>query len=102
MTRHDTKRRAHPGDRIQKKTGVPHWVGTRREPRAVDFDPTDASCMEFLYATARQAPVPLPILPSFLVLAGACSLVFAGSNMGVNLCGCTAMRTNLTLNALVF
>ena len=32
---------------------------------------------------ARQAPVPRLILPSFLVLAGACPLVFAGANMGV-------------------
>ena len=55
----------------------------------------------YLTLLARQAPrpspAPRPILPSFLVLAGACPLVFAGSSMGVNLCGCTAMRTSSCL-----
>ena len=46
---------------------------------------------------ARQAPVPRPLIPSFLLLAGARPLVFAGSDTGVNLCGCTAMRTSSCL-----
>ena len=46
---------------------------------------------------ARPAPVSRPILPSFLVLAGACPLMFAGSDTDVKLCGCTTMRTNSCL-----
>ena len=38
---------------------------------------------------ARHALVARRILPSFLVRAGACPLMFSGSNVGVNLSGCT-------------
>ena len=63
-------------------------------PRGVARRPVKPGPSPFLL---YPVSVPLPILPSLVVLAGACPPVFACANMGVDRCGCTAMRTSSCL-----
>ena len=90
-------RRVHPRGREHARARVRVPAGLRDSSGARPVSPvpgvitaplhvqhfTGEDASSPLLQVNRQAPVPLPILPSFLVLAGACPSVFAGSNMGV-------------------
>ena len=58
--------------------GLERQLFALRGAAAVGQDCALNELVRHMLLAARQAPVPLPILPSFLVLAGACPWVFAG------------------------